>query len=56
MKKSRIIAAIEMGSSKIATLVAQVAQDPVSGESSVNIVGAASSVSRGIKKAQIVDI
>lgn len=45
-----------MGSSKIATLIAQVATDPVSGESSVNIVGAASSVSKGIKKGQIVDI
>ena len=56
MKKSRIIAAIEMGSNKIATLIAQVAQDPVSGESLVNIVGAASSISRGIKKGQIVDI
>lgn len=56
MKKSRIIAAIEMGSSKIATLIAQVAIDPVSGESSINIVGAASSLSKGIKKGQIVDI
>lgn len=56
MKKSRIIAAVEMGSSKIATLIGQVAVDPVSGESSVNIVGAASSVSKGIKKGQIVDI
>lgn len=56
MKKSRIIAAVEMGSSKIATLIAQIAVDPVSGESSVNIVGAASSVSKGIKKGQIVDI
>ncbi len=45
-----------MGSSKVATLIAQVAVDPVSGESSVNIVGAASNVSKGIKKGQIVDI
>ncbi len=56
MKKSKIIAAIEMGSSKIATLLAQVATDPVSGETAINIVGAASSLSKGIKKGQIVDI
>lgn len=56
MSKYRIIAAIEMGSSKIATLIAQVAVDPVSGESSINVVGAASSLSKGIKKGQIVDI
>src|SRR4030066_575458 len=54
--KSRIIAAIDIGSSKIATLVSQVAQDPVTGEVSVNVVGAASSESHGIKKGQIVDI
>ena len=54
--KSRIIAAIDIGSSKIATLVSQVVQDPVTGETSINIVGAASSESRGIKKGQIVDI
>ncbi|OGM82076.1 cell division protein FtsA [Candidatus Woesebacteria bacterium RIFOXYB1_FULL_42_36] len=54
--KSRIVAAIDIGSSKIATLVSQVAQDPVTGETSVNVVGAATSESRGIKKGQIVDI
>lgn len=56
MTKPRIIAAIEMGSSKIATLIAQVSVDPVSADTSVNIVGAASSTSKGIKKGQIVDI
>lgn len=45
-----------MGSGKIATLISQVAQDPVSLETSVNIVGASSTPSRGIKKGQIVDI
>ena len=54
--KSRIIAAIDIGSSKIATIVSQVAQDPVTGETSVNVVGAATAESRGIKKGQIVDI
>lgn len=56
MSKSRIVASIEMGSSKIATLISQVAVDPITLESTINIVGAASSPSRGIKKGQIVDI
>jgi len=56
MNKPRIVAAIDMGSSKIATLVSQVASDPVTGETSVNIVGAAQTESKGIKKGQIVDI
>ncbi|KKR55809.1 MAG: Cell division protein ftsA [Candidatus Woesebacteria bacterium GW2011_GWF1_40_24] len=45
-----------MGSSKIATLVSQVSTDPVTGETSVNIVGASQTESKGIKKGQIVDI
>jgi cell division protein FtsA len=56
MSKPRIIAAIDLGSSKIATLVSQVSGDPVTGEVSINIVGAAQSESKGIKKGQIVDI
>lgn len=56
MTKSRIVAAIELGSSKIATLVAQVIADPASLETTINVVGASSIVSRGIKKGQIVDI
>lgn len=56
MAKTRIIAGIELGSSKIATLISQVNTDPVSFETSINIVGAASSESKGIKKGQIVDI
>ena len=56
MAKTKIIAGIEMGSSKIATLVAQVSKDPQTFETSINIVGASSIDSRGIKKGQIVDI
>ncbi|OGM81042.1 cell division protein FtsA [Candidatus Woesebacteria bacterium RIFOXYC1_FULL_41_14] len=56
MSKPRIVAAIDMGSSKIATLVSQVSTDPVTGETSVNIVGASQTESKGIKKGQIVDI
>jgi len=56
MNKPRIVAAIDMGSSKIATLVSQVVGDPVTGEITINVVGAAQSDSKGIKKGQIVDI
>src|SRR4030042_5301716 len=56
MKKSKIVAAVEVGSSKVAALVAQIAVDPGSLETSINVVGAAASESRGIKKGQIVDI
>jgi cell division protein FtsA len=56
MAKTRIIAGIELGSSKIATLVAQVQTDPVSFESSISVVGVASVDSKGIRKGQIVDI
>lgn len=56
MAKTRVVAAIELGSSKIATIIAQVATDPVSFETNINVVGAASVASAGIKKGQIVDI
>jgi len=56
MAKNRIVAAIELGSSKTTTLIAQVSIDAVSFEKTVNIVGVASNQSRGIKKGQIVDI
>lgn len=56
MAKSRIVAAIELGSSKIATVIAQVQTDPVSFEQAVNVVGAASVESKGIRRGQIVDI
>lgn len=53
MAKSKIISAIDIGSSKIAVLVAQFRdEDP----GRLHIVGAASSPSRGIKKGQIVNI
>ncbi|KKR71096.1 MAG: Cell division protein ftsA [Candidatus Woesebacteria bacterium GW2011_GWA2_40_7b] len=56
MTKIRIIAAIEIGSSKVATLIGQIATDPISAETSINVVGAASVDSKGIKKGQVVDI
>ena len=56
MQKTRIIAGVEFGSSKVTTLVAQVNEDPVNLETSINVVGASSFESKGIKKGQIVDI
>src|SRR4030042_3424563 len=56
MTKSRIIAGIELGSSKIATVVAQVQVNPTTLETSVNIAGVAASESKGIRKGRIVDI
>ncbi|MEK7111994.1 MAG: cell division protein FtsA, partial [Patescibacteria group bacterium] len=56
MAKSKIIAGIELGSSKIATLVSQVTTDPTTFETSVSVVGVAAVPSKGIRKGQIVDI
>ncbi len=56
MAKTRIVAALEIGSSKITTLISQVITDPSGLETSVNVVGASSVESKGIKKGQIVDI
>ena len=56
MSKSRIVSAIELGSVKVTTLIGQVVVDPVSLETSLNVVGASSVESKGIKKGQIVDI
>lgn len=53
MSKSKVIAAIDVGSSKVAVLVAQVRDEETS---RLHIVGAASSVSRGVRKGQIVNI
>ncbi|KKS78442.1 MAG: Cell division protein ftsA [Candidatus Woesebacteria bacterium GW2011_GWB1_43_14] len=54
--KSRIVTAIDIGSSKIATLMAQVTQDPNSLEVSSSVIGVSSQESKGVKKGQIVDI
>lgn len=56
MTKSKIISAIDLGSSKVTTLIAQVAIDPVSLESSINVIGVSSVDSKGVRKGQIVDI
>jgi cell division protein FtsA len=56
MSKSKIVAGIELGSSKVATVIAQIITDQVSFEKSVNIIGVSSVESKGVKKGQIVDI
>lgn len=50
MSKERIVSVIDIGSSKVATLVAQI------GEEQLQIVGISSVGSRGIKKGVVVDI
>lgn len=54
--KMRLIAGIELGSSKISTIVAHVQTDPESLTSNLNVVGVATSESAGIRKGQIVDL
>lgn len=56
MQKTKIIAAIELGSSKIATIIAQVSINETTFEKSINIIGVSSTNSTGIKKGQIVNI
>src|SRR5258708_1088446 len=56
MAKNRIIAGIDIGSSKVTTLIAQVVTDAVTFENSIHVVGVATSPSKGVKKGQIVDI
>lgn len=52
MAKAKIIAAIDVGSSKIATLIAQHRED----EEKLHIIGVAASPSKGVRKGQVVNI
>lgn len=55
MAKDRIICGIDVGSSKIATLIASV--DEINpGNVRINLIGVSSTVSRGVRKNQVVDI
>lgn len=56
MNRSKIIAAIELGSSKTATVIAQVTTDEGSYQERINIIGVSQVTSRGVKKGQIVNI
>ncbi|MCL5784009.1 MAG: cell division protein FtsA [Patescibacteria group bacterium] len=51
MAKDRIICGIDVGSSKIATLIASVDET-----GKINLIGVSSTVSKGVKKTQVVDI
>ena len=50
MKDNKVIAAIDMGSAKVTTIIAQVNLNESSLEKSVNIVGVASVDSKGVRK------
>lgn len=56
MNKTKITTAIDIGSSKITTLIAQIGQENVTNETTINIVGVSAVDSKGVKKGQIVDI
>lgn len=51
MAKDKIICGIDVGSSKIATLIASLDDD-----GKINLIGISSTVSRGVRKNQVVDI
>lgn len=55
MAKDKIICGIDVGSSKIATLIASVDESVVGG-GRINLIGVSSTVSKGVKKTQVVDI
>ena len=52
MAKSKVLAGIDIGSSKVATLIAQYNEE----EGKLSVVGVSSIPSRGVRKGQIVDI
>lgn len=56
MNKNKTVSAVDIGSSKTVALISQVIVDPVTYETKINIVGAAASETKGVKKGQIVDI
>ncbi|KKS13712.1 cell division protein FtsA [Candidatus Daviesbacteria bacterium RIFOXYD1_FULL_41_10] len=51
MAKDKVVCAVDIGSSKIATLIASIGEDE-----KVNLIGVSATFSRGVKKDQIVDI
>lgn len=57
MAKDKVICAIDVGSSKIATLIATLGEETLAGHSErINLIGVAATISRGVKKGQVVDI
>lgn len=51
MVRSRIISALDIGSAKIATLIAQIEE-----EGTINIIGSSATASGGIKRGQVINI
>ncbi len=51
MAKDKIVCGIDVGSSKVATVVASIGEDE-----RINLIGVSSAPSRGVKKGQVVDI
>lgn len=51
MAKDKVICAVDVGSSKIATVIASIGEDE-----RINLIGVAATNSRGVKKGQVVDI
>ncbi len=56
MAKSRLISAIDLGSSKITTIIAQMDSEQSVYESGIGVVGVSSVDSRGIRKGHIINI
>ena len=52
MSKNQIISAIDIGTTKVTTLIASLAEDL----EKINIIGVSSVPSKGLRKSQIVDI
>lgn len=55
MAKDKVICGIDVGSSKIATLIVSV-DESAAGGGKINLIGVSSTVSKGVKKTQVVDI
>lgn len=51
MARDKVVCAIDVGSSKISTLIASINEDD-----KINLIGVSSTVSKGVRKGQVVDI
>lgn len=57
MARDKVICGIDVGSSKIATLIASIGEDSSSGHrGKINLIGVSATPSKGVKKGQVVDI
>lgn len=51
MAKDKVVCAVDIGSSKVSTLIASIGEDE-----KINLIGVSAVASKGVKKAQVVDI